>query len=153
VTVGGSGLCFWRLGFWSGGAVHRDEFGDRDKFVAFGLEGIEGGGHGVDGGRVDVVGEDDRAGRGIFDDVARKMFGFADFPVLGIDRPEDDAEAVFVVEAFGELRVAPSVVGDFMAFVDDAFGEGWIDWPRRRASRGFREARTIGVGSTPAFNS
>jgi hypothetical protein len=104
---------------------------------------------------VDVVGEDDGAGRGIFDDMARNMFGFADFPVLGIDRPEDDAEAVFVVEAFGELRVAPSVVGDFMAFVDDAFGdgEGRIKRPRRRASRGFRGAETIGVGSTPAFNS
>ncbi len=113
---------------------------------------------------MDVVGEDDRAGSGIFDDVAGDMIGFADFPILGIDRPEDDAETVFVVEAFGEgrvdsavwwahgdgadacgfyngvgglgnfgieggggelgeLRVVPAVVGDFVAFVDDALGD------------------------------
>ena len=128
------------------------------------MEGIEGGGHGVDGGGVDVVGEDDGAGGCVFDDVAGDMVGLADFPVLGIDRPEDDAEAVFVVKAFGEgrvdvhvggthgnradacgffdgfvrlgdlrgeggwaqfgeLRVAPAVVGDFVAFVDDALGD------------------------------
>ena len=61
------------------------------------MEGIEGGGHGVDGGGVDVVGEDDGAGGCVFDDVAGDMVGFADFPVLGIDGPEDDAEAVFFV--------------------------------------------------------
>ena len=110
------------------------------------------------------MGEDDGAGGGVFDDVAGDMVGFADFPIEGIDRPEDDAETVFVVEAFGEgrvdgaiwwahgdgadacgfyngvggfgnfgieggggelgeLRVVPAVVGDFVAFVDDAFGD------------------------------
>ena len=110
------------------------------------------------------MGKDDGSWGGIFNNVTRDVLGIAYFPIERIDRPDDDAETVFLVKSFGKggvdgsvgrahdhradacgffdgviglgdfsseggrakfgkLGVAPAVVGNLVAFVNDAFGD------------------------------
>jgi len=67
------------------------------------------------------VGEDDGSWGGVFDNVVGDVVGITDFPIEGIDRPEDDAEPVFLIQAFGEGGV-DGAVGRAHVYWSDACG-------------------------------
>ena len=76
-----------------GGLLDVHELADGDEAVAFGEDLIERAGHGVDGGRVDVVDEEDGAGADAIDEAAGDDGDAGAAPVLGVDTPHDGGVA------------------------------------------------------------
>ena len=57
------------------------------------------------------MGEDDGSWGSVFDNVAGDVVGITDLPIERIDRPDDDTETIFLVEAFCKGGVDGSVGG------------------------------------------
>ena len=79
-----------------GAVAHGDEVAHRHEAEAFGEETVEGTGHGIDAGGMDIVDEDDAAGSGIGEDAAAGHGSAAGAPVFGVHAPEDRGVAEFV---------------------------------------------------------
>lgn len=126
--------------------AHFHEFADFYEAEALGEETVEGAGHGVDAGDVDVVDEDDGTGAGLVEDAAAGEGGAFGAPVFGVDAPLDGGVAEFVHDplllASGDGTVGWAVHARGDAEIDEG-GVGAFEF---RADGVVAEAAEFGMG-------